>query len=160
MNLTVANTKGAKGLPLRSLLLVPGRPLYERNLDELDADGLFATANDDGRHTDFRIPPEAQTAPPVKLWRRMRRAVTRSAPEPPAALVPASDHPETLAVRYEVAVEQAKDGDFAGAVRLLEELVADQDRVAGANHHDSLVMRGTLADFRGARAMRRVPSPA
>lgn len=214
VNLAVADTKGAKGLPLRSLLIVPGRPLYERDLDELDADGLFAAANDDGRHPDFRIPPaekllqlgdprgadaladmasstsylpverqqaarelirhsdprgaelvaeilqtqgawlreqlEAQAAPPVKLWRRMRRIVTRSVPEPPAALVPASDHPETLVVRYEVAVEQANDGDFAGAVHLLEELVADQDRVAGPNHHDSLVMRGTLADCRGS----------
>lgn len=69
-------------------------------------------------------------------------------PEPPAALLPASDHPETLGVRYEVAVKLAKDGDVAGAVRLLEELVADQDRVVGANHHDSLVMRGMLADYR------------
>jgi hypothetical protein len=44
------------------------------------------------------------------------------------------DHPNTLAVRLEIASWAAAAGDIRGALVLLSALQPDQERVLGANH--------------------------
>jgi tetratricopeptide (TPR) repeat protein len=55
------------------------------------------------------------------------------------------DHPGTLATRANVAHWTGAAGDAAGALRLLQKLLPEQERVLGLRHRDTLVTRGNIA---------------
>ncbi|MCF3963919.1 tetratricopeptide repeat protein [Streptomyces fuscigenes] len=60
-----------------------------------------------------------------------------------------ADHPDLLAIRYNLASCLGLAGDPAGAVALLPELVADRARVLGPEHALTLTTRHALARFTG-----------
>ncbi|HEX6343083.1 FxSxx-COOH system tetratricopeptide repeat protein [Umezawaea sp.] len=60
------------------------------------------------------------------------------------------DHPDTLITRSKLAYWRGAAGDQAGAVAVLEALLADRLRVFGPDHPDTLITRGKLAYWRGA----------
>jgi hypothetical protein len=51
------------------------------------------------------------------------------------------DHPDTLTTRHNVAIWTGRSGYPAEAVRLLSELLPDQERIAGHDHPDTLSTR-------------------
>ena len=69
-----------------------------------------------------------------------------------------ADHPDTLTTRGNIAVWTGQSGDAAGALRLFQELLPDQERVLGADHPDTLRPRGTTS--RADRAERVMPARA
>ncbi|GAA0222294.1 hypothetical protein GCM10010492_20570 [Saccharothrix mutabilis subsp. mutabilis] len=60
------------------------------------------------------------------------------------------DHPDALAVRYHTAYWQGEAGDTRGALRGLEDVLADQCRVLGREHPSTLRTRHNIARRRGA----------
>ncbi|MFC6137691.1 tetratricopeptide repeat protein, partial [Streptomyces spororaveus] len=60
-----------------------------------------------------------------------------------------TDHPDTLAARYNLALWRGEAGDAAGAAAAFAELLADQVRVLGEDHPDTLPTRNKLAAWRG-----------
>ncbi|GAB2647638.1 hypothetical protein GCM10027271_01470 [Saccharopolyspora gloriosae] len=60
------------------------------------------------------------------------------------------DHPDTLAIRHNLACWHGESGDTAGAVGELEDLLTDRSRVLGVGHIDTLYTRHELARFREA----------
>ncbi|MEV0148622.1 MULTISPECIES: FxSxx-COOH system tetratricopeptide repeat protein [unclassified Nonomuraea] len=59
------------------------------------------------------------------------------------------NHPDTLAVRHNLAHWRGQAGDAAGAAAAYEELLADRLRVQGPDHPDTLIARGNLARWQG-----------
>ncbi|MBD2895642.1 hypothetical protein amrb99_45810 [Actinomadura sp. RB99] len=59
------------------------------------------------------------------------------------------DHPDTLAVRGNLASWRGEAGDAASAAATYEELLTDYLRVLGPDHPDTLTTRGNLASWRG-----------
>ena len=55
------------------------------------------------------------------------------------------DHPETLGTRHNIAYWTGECGDAAGALRLLRDLLPDQERVLGPDHPDTLRTRSNIA---------------
>ncbi|MHA5051109.1 NACHT domain-containing protein [Streptomyces sp. SD15] len=93
----------------------------------------------------------AQAAPPVKLWRWVKRTLTRPPHEPPEnpARLRGADHPETLLIRHEIAQAIGEEGDPDAAATALETLLGDLVRVMGLDHPHTLTARNNLAHFRG-----------
>ncbi|NUT93287.1 MAG: tetratricopeptide repeat protein [Saccharothrix sp.] len=60
------------------------------------------------------------------------------------------DHPDAMAVRYYTAYWQGEAGDTVGALRGLEEVLADQRRVVGHDHPSTLRTRHNIARRKGA----------
>jgi tetratricopeptide (TPR) repeat protein len=58
-----------------------------------------------------------------------------------------ADHPDTLAVRMDLAVAYQRAGRIAEAVTLFEQTLADRERVLGADHPDTLAGRVSLANI-------------
>ena len=59
------------------------------------------------------------------------------------------DHPETLATRYNIAHWTGEAGDAQEALRLLTELLPDQERVLGRDHAQTLTTRHNIAHRTG-----------
>ncbi|MFF5182143.1 tetratricopeptide repeat protein [Micromonospora sp. NPDC000316] len=59
------------------------------------------------------------------------------------------DHPDTLAVRNNLAFWRGEGGDPAGAAIAFEQLLADYLRLFGPDHPDTLTARHNLASWRG-----------
>ncbi|MEV4310352.1 tetratricopeptide repeat protein [Nonomuraea sp. NPDC049624] len=59
------------------------------------------------------------------------------------------DHPDTLAIRGNVAGWRGRAGDVAGAAAALAELLTDMERVLGPDHPATLATRTNLAGSRG-----------
>lgn len=57
------------------------------------------------------------------------------------------DHPDTLSTRNSLAGRRGEAGDAAGAVTVLQELLADQVRVLGADHPNTLTIRRLIANL-------------
>jgi hypothetical protein len=55
---------------------------------------------------------------------------------------------DTLITRHSLAHQQGEAGDAAGAAAALEQLLADTERVLGADHPDTLTARRNLASWR------------
>jgi uncharacterized protein YjbI with pentapeptide repeats len=89
--------------------------------------------------------------PPTKLlrwaWRTLTGVGRKPAEQPPR--IPAADHPDTLAIRHEIAVAQGDDDDAAGAAAALEQLLPDLIRTLGPGHPQTLSAHSNLAHFRG-----------
>ena len=58
------------------------------------------------------------------------------------------DHPYTLATRNNLAVAYRTAGRTAEAITLLEQALADRERLLGADHPDTLQSRNNLAAAR------------
>jgi NACHT domain/Tetratricopeptide repeat len=72
----------------------------------------------------------------VRTWRRwLRRALAELG----------TDHPDTLAIRANIALWTGRVGDAAGALRLYRELLPDVERVLGPDHPDALAARTNMA---------------
>jgi Tetratricopeptide repeat len=56
--------------------------------------------------------------------------------------------PQNLIARHTVAFSQARTGDPAAAIAVLEDLLADQERVLGPDHHDTLATRYYIGSWR------------
>lgn len=59
------------------------------------------------------------------------------------------DHPQTLAVRVNIAAWTGESGDPSEAVRLFRALLPDQERVLGSDHPDVLSTRANIAYWTG-----------
>ena len=59
------------------------------------------------------------------------------------------DHPDTLISRNNIATWTGHVGDARGALRLLTELLPDQERVLGRDHPDTLISRNNIASLTG-----------
>ncbi|MEU8326264.1 tetratricopeptide repeat protein [Nonomuraea sp. NPDC048881] len=59
------------------------------------------------------------------------------------------DHPDTLAIRGNLAGWRGRAGDAAGAAAAFAELLTDMERVLGPDHPDTLATRANLAGSRG-----------
>jgi hypothetical protein len=59
-----------------------------------------------------------------------------------------ADHPDTLITRSNLAHWRGQNGDPAGAVAALEELLADSVRVKGTDHPDVQITSANLAHWR------------
>ncbi|WP_375539470.1 tetratricopeptide repeat protein [Propioniciclava sp. MC1683] len=55
-----------------------------------------------------------------------------------------SEHPNTLATRYNLAGLMRDMGDLGGARALYEQLLADQQRVLGSEHPNTALTRSAL----------------
>jgi hypothetical protein len=56
-----------------------------------------------------------------------------------------ADHPNSLAIRHNLAFWLGESGDAAGARRACQDLAVDQERVFGSDHPDFLINQANLA---------------
>ena len=59
-----------------------------------------------------------------------------------------ADHPHTLTARNNLAAAYRVAGDLGRAIPLLEQALADSERVLGADHPQTKIVRGNLAAVR------------
>jgi hypothetical protein len=65
-----------------------------------------------------------------------------------------TDHPDTLRTRGRLAAAYRVTGRTAEAITLLEQTIADQERVLGADHPDTSASRENLASATEPQAHR------
>jgi hypothetical protein len=63
--------------------------------------------------------------------------------------IQASDHPNTLTTRHNIANSTGECGDAAGALHLFQELLPDYERALGPDHRDTLTTRHNIAAWTG-----------
>jgi hypothetical protein len=79
-----------------------------------------------------------------------RQALTHSQSELALRItIQPTDNPDILTTRSYVASWTGRCGDAAGALRLLRELLPDQERVLGTDHQETLATRGNIATWTG-----------
>ena len=66
-----------------------------------------------------------------------------------------AEHPDTLRTRGRLAAAYRVAGRAAEAITLLEQTIADQERVLGAHHPDTLASRENLANATGPQVHQR-----
>jgi len=59
------------------------------------------------------------------------------------------DHPLTFGTRSNIASGTGRTGDAQEALRLLRELLPDEERVMGKDHRLTLITRGNIANWTG-----------
>jgi hypothetical protein len=117
----------------------PADPLH-RYAAQMEPEHLWAI----GEYSDVLSSLTARgSVIPVENLRRWRSWEERFATEVGEA------HPETLTTRHNVAAWTGQSGDAREAVRLLRELLPDQERVLGADDPETLTTRNNIAMLTG-----------
>jgi uncharacterized protein YjbI with pentapeptide repeats len=111
--------------------------------------------NTDLADTDLTAADLRGAAGPAHLNVANTRLVAMDATKPPArptddpVIASGADHPGTLIIRHQIAMERADEGDSQGAAEALEELLDDLTRVIGPDDPQTLATRSDLARLRG-----------